>query len=175
MGKKLKHHFTIYEGLLIACVLIILAAVLLPLAKRYIDEERQKAMHISCIGHLKHIGLAIRMYSQENSDQFPYLAGRSGFEMLRSGGYLENGKLYTCPSTTDTVVDGEDLRSASVSYLYASGMNESTSVDSGLVRDRDTNHNRYGNVLFVDGHASGYAGATWTASANYLGLSSFSY
>lgn len=127
------------------------------------------------MGSLKNIALSLRMYSQDNNEEFPHRPGRAGFEMLRSGGYLENCCLYTCPSTKDRIPDGSDLRSSPVSYMYASALNEATSVDSGIVRDNDTNHFKYGIVIFVDGHGQGFAGVNWTASQNYLGSSNFSY
>jgi prepilin-type processing-associated H-X9-DG protein len=171
MRKKTKPKFTLAELLVIVCVV----AIIIICAQSWFKSKREMARRISCTGHLIHIGLTIRMYSQENKLEFPNRPGRSGFEMLRSGAYLENCKLYTCPSTTDKIPDGSNLAVSSVSYLYACGLNEATSVDSAVARDNDANHIKYGNVLFVDGHASGYAGANWTTSANYLGSSIFSY
>jgi len=71
-----------------------------------LSAAREKARRINCTNNLKQLGLAIRMYSQEYAERFPSSTGRAGLEMLRSGGYLTNAKMYTCPSTTDTIVDG---------------------------------------------------------------------
>ena len=168
MGKKI--NFTLIELIIVVLILGLTIFLLLPMIRP--AREKTKCGS-SCTSNLKQIGLAVRMYSQEYKEEFPPLPGRSGFEMLRSGGYLENVKMYTCPSTTDTITDNYDLRSSSVSYKYACGMNESTSVDSGLAIDRASNHTKYGNILFVDGHVAGFAGATW--SVGNIGSSYFSW
>ena len=34
-----------------------------------------------------------------------------------------------------------------------------------ILWDKPNTHDKYGNVLFVDGHVKGYAGANWMKSA----------
>ena len=129
------------------------------------------------MSNLKQISLAIRMYSQENDGFFPDREGRSGFEMLRSGGYLEWCTMYTCPATTDKIPDGTNLETAQVSYMYVPGLKDSSPPDTPVARDKLPHKNykigsvgirftritlidglhlypyyQYGSVLFVDGH-----------------------
>lgn len=122
--------------------------------------SREDARRISCTSNMKQIGLAIRMYSQECRERFPDKSGAEGLEMLRAGGYLENVKFYTCPSTTDSISDNYDLADpdVTVSYVYVGGYTESESVDTVLLWDKEGNHDNYVNFLYVDGHVEGLTG-----------------
>ncbi len=144
-------------GTLNIFMIAILAGMLLPA----LSSAREKARRISCASDLKGIGFAIRMYSQENKNEFPDKNGAAGLEMLRSGGYLENVKMYTCPSTQTKLNDGEQLTDGNVDYVYVGGYNEKTSPDTVIAYDKPNNHNKYGNILFADGHVAGYAGVNW--------------
>jgi prepilin-type N-terminal cleavage/methylation domain-containing protein/prepilin-type processing-associated H-X9-DG protein len=164
---KKKHGFTLIELLVVIAVIAILAGMLLPA----LQHARDKARKIECIGNLKQIGLAVRMYSLEYCERYPSSVTSAGeaFEMLRSGGYLEEVSIYVCPSTSDSITVN-NLLGAQYSYGYAPGINDMSSTDSALSCDKRTNHRKYGNILFADGHASGFAGAAWT---NNCGSSSF--
>lgn len=138
-------------------MIAILAGMMLPA----LSQAREKARRISCASELKSIGLAIRMYSQENKEQFPDKSGANGLEMLRSGGYLENVKFYTCPSTQSKLNDGDALTEEKVDYVYVGGYNESSPSGTAVMYDKPKNHTKYGNILFADGHVQGYAGTNW--------------
>jgi prepilin-type processing-associated H-X9-DG protein len=125
-----------------------------------IPSAREPSRRISCASNLKQIGLAIHMYSQENNNQFPDKSGAIGFEMLRSGGYLENVPIYTCPSTGTKLLNDNPLTEA-VDYVYIGGYNKSTSPDTVIAYDKPMNHYKYGNILFADGHVKGFVGANW--------------
>jgi len=125
-------------------------------------SARSSARKISCTSNLKQIGLALRMYSSENNGEFPNKNGRAGLQMLVDSGFLENTHVYTCPSSRGRVKSKKDVAIHS-SYCYAGGLNESSSVASALVMDRSNNHDKYGNILYVDGHVKGYAGENWSS------------
>ena len=67
--------------------------------------------------------------------------------------------------------------SANFSYAYIACMNENDNPDSGLAFDvgalgdsgKKSNHEKYGNILFVDGSARGAVGATWMTEIKYCG------
>jgi len=124
---------------------------------------REKARRISCASNLKQIGLAMKQYAMDYKDWFPDKDGAAGFEQLRSTEYLSDYKVYVCPSTTYTAGSGDQpLTEDMVSYEYKGGLREGNGdEDKPLVWEKPTNHQKFGNILYLDGHVSGISGADW--------------
>ena len=122
-----------------------------------------------------------------------------GLEPLVLNGVLTDMKMYICPSTSVKVATysskvtsspfmnndasatgaGSGLPAVGLSYHYLPGMNANTTgSDSGILFDGaaskgSPNHDKFGNVLFGDGHVASFvsgAGSNyWTKKTNWTG------
>jgi len=128
-----------------------------------------------------------------------WVAGGKGYHngpsatLLMSQNYNTDYKTFVCPSGTlnggknfskvTSDAANYELRAvagtpaeSNLSYAFIAGMNENDSPDSGLAFDAayetastKANHEKYGNICFVDGSARGESGNDWAEKIAYYG------
>ena len=115
--------------------------------------------------------------------------------LLMSQNYNTDYKTFVCPSGTlngikpatnpsgnTTATDyalgaqASSVANSNLGYAFIAGMNENDSPDSGMTFDcgyeiasQKSNHDKFGNVCFVDGSVRQYAGDNWAANIAFYG------
>jgi len=130
--------------------LLLFVAVFVSLCPLAPSGIREYTRRMNCASNLRQIGLAIKVYAQENGEAFP-----PNFDVLYPV-YVDEPKLFSCPSNPgewQKIKETGEVHPEWTSYVYVSGLDDTDDAACVLAYDRAENHDGDGvYVLFLDTH-----------------------
>lgn len=159
--------FTLIELLVVIAVIAILAALLMPA----LGSAKQKAKATHCISNLRQLGIAARLYADENQGRLPrardFAPGQTnapgalpGIDQVLLPEVKGVREMFKCPADKDKLFarDGSSYEwNASLNgrMLIRIGEDNSEETKTFLLRDREGWHPKgRKNAVFADGHAA---------------------
>ncbi len=108
--KRGRFAFTLIELLVVIAIISILAAMLLPVLGR----AKETGKRIDCLNNLRQLGLAAKLYANDNEGIFPPRSGTDRWPDKFYDSYGRNTKLLLCPSDQSYPPPATDTTSTNV-------------------------------------------------------------
>lgn len=92
-----------------------------------------------------------------------------------------NAKLANNAQNYQLTVTENQVTQSNLSYSFIAGMNENDNPDSGMTFDsldvasNKSNHDKYGNIAFIDGSVRASVGDDWSTSINFYGTTTTAF
>ena len=134
----------------------------------YLKSDGNKSS-LAAAGAHNGVSMTLLMSQNYNTDYKTFVCPSGTLNGKKPGTPLANDVDYILQAST-TIAD------CNLSYAFIAGMNENDSPDSGLTFDcgyevasTKSNHDKYGNICFVDGSVRNFAGDTWQDNIKFFG------
>jgi prepilin-type N-terminal cleavage/methylation domain-containing protein/prepilin-type processing-associated H-X9-DG protein len=145
--------FTLIELLVVIGIIAILAGLIFPA----LTHVKTKAQTVRCASNLRQLGLAVRLYADNNESRMPRPEGTNNLRVLLSGYLSGKDRVFTCPGDKSGKV-GSGGTSYEWNLMYSGRLIDrisrdtpSTAPDAVMLTDVEPWH-RGKNALYPDGH-----------------------
>jgi prepilin-type N-terminal cleavage/methylation domain-containing protein len=162
--KERTHGFTLIELLVVIAIIAVLASILLPA----LAAGKAKAKRVGCLNNQKQVGIALRVWSSDNGDKYPWNVTMADGGSSDSGDWTDHFRVCSneLGSTAILLCPVDIKKKAATNWVSASGdANISYFVGTTASEDRPQT------ILLGDSNVTGGGGGLDPKWSKYLGSS----